>query len=60
MVTHRESRDNSQRKHTLNKNLYYIRHVIKCMHLNSVYKKVPYKGLTLRRKQSDPNKGVAF
>ena len=30
------------------------------MSLNSLYKKVAYKGLTLRIKKADPNKAVAF
>ena len=56
MVTHRESRGNSQRKHTLNKNLITCDIVIKCMSLNSLYQKVTYRGLNLRRRNADPNK----
>ena len=34
--------------------------VLKCMSLNSKYKKITYKVINLRRKNADPNKSVAF
>ena len=61
MVTHRESRGNSQRKHALNRKTFITYNiVIKCISLNRLYKKVKYKGLTLRRKNADPNNVIAF
>ena len=60
MVTHRESRDNSRRKHTLNKILYYIGHCFKMYVFKQFIQIATYKVLTLRRKNADPNKGVAF
>ena len=61
MVNHRELRGNSQRKHILNKNLYYMQHCYKMYVFKQfMYQKVTYRGWTLRRKNADPNKGVAF
>ena len=59
-VTHGESRGNSQRKHTFNKNLYYAWHCFKMYVFKKFIQNVTNKVLTLRRKTADSNKGVAF
>ena len=59
-VIHQEPRRNSQRNHTLNKKHYFHFTLFKNVCLTSLYKKVTYKALIMRRRNDDPNKGVAF